>query len=143
MNKTAQKEIIKDIIATIEDVKSNLENKEVEIQNAVKLAEQLHDTLQDLSVDIFDLEDFMDKLNLEAIGEELVVVYDEIYEFKSDLDDYISELSESRAEKLEERFELLEEVLDKFDQSQQEYDSIENALEHIDEAIFMLKDMMK
>lgn len=143
MNKTEQKSIIKDIIVTIEDVKSNLENKEVEIQNAVKLAEQLHDTLQDLNVDIFDLEDFTDKLNSEAIGEELAVAYDEIYNFKSDLDEYVSELSESKAEKLEERFELLEEVLEKFDQSQQEYESIENALEHIDEAIFMLKDMMK
>lgn len=143
MNKTEQKSIIKDIIVTIKDVKSNLENKEVEIQNAVKLAEQLHDTLQDLNVDIFDLEDFTDKLNSEAIGEELAVAYDEIYNFKSDLDEYISELSESKAEKLEERFELLEEVLEKFDQSQQEYASIENALEHIDEAIFMLKDMMK
>lgn len=144
MNRTEQKSIIKDILAVIDDTKSNLNYKELEIKKALKLAEQLDDSLQDIDVvDVFDLDDFTTRLFEEAVGEELTIVYDEIYNFKSDLDDYISELSESKAEKLEERYCQLEEVLDKFDQSQQEYDSIENALEHIDEAIDMLKDMLK
>ena len=144
MNRTEQKEIIKDILAVIDDTKSNLKYKELEIQKVLKLAEQLDDSLQDINVsDAFDLEDFTDRLFTEAVGEELTVVYDEIYNFKSELDDHISELSESKAEKLEERYSQLDEVLEKFDQSHQEYESIENALEHIEDAIDMLKDMLK
>lgn len=141
MNRTDQKLLIKDIIITIGDVKSNLKNKKADIQRALTLAEQLNDTLLDLNVYVFDLEDFTDKLNTEAIHEELTPIYDEIHNFKFELDDYISELSESKAQKLEERYETLEEVLEKLDELQ-EYETIDDSLDHIDEIVDMLKEML-
>lgn len=143
MNRTEQKSMIKDILLTINDVKTSLENKENGIQKALNLAGELEDALQELdAVDAFDIDDFTEKLLQDVFAEELSLAYDEIDNFKMELDSYISELSESRAEKLEERYASLDEVLEKFDQSIQEYCSVENALEHIDEAIDMLKNML-
>jgi hypothetical protein len=143
MNRTEQKERLKDILYSIADLKNELKGKIKDIELAYRKIDDLSDTIYNLvQVDSWDEEQLKSDI-LKAIFEDtLTNVHEELYDFKSDLDAYIEELSENKQESLEEKYCNLEDVIEKFDPNQ-EYDDIENALEHIEEAEEMIKEMRK
>lgn len=144
MNRTEQKEILKDILVRIKDLKDELEGKEKETEAAFDKIGELGDVLGSIAqVDSWDEEQL--KLDLiSAIIEDssLSEVYDELYEFNSELESFMDEISEGRREKLEERYEQMESALEMLEQDAED-ESIDNVIDRIVESENLIREMYK
>lgn len=143
MKASEQKEIIKDLISQAKEVLEDFIDKISKADVAIEKARELDLFLDDIgATEVLDLEDFKEKLFLNLIGDSMNDLYDNAYNFKSDIDDMISEASELKADKLEDKYYQLEEVVDYFNVDSRGYENVEEATDGIEEAIFMLKEMI-
>lgn len=144
MNKTEQKERLKDIIDLAEEKIQSLEDKEVWLDITIQKAEDLSRHMSDVvDADIFEHEELIQAITNHMFEAELMELFELTDEFKDEIESYADGLSELKQERLLEKYEDLEIVCEKFNQSNSEYEDIENAIEHLEEAVYMLKEMSK
>lgn len=144
MNRNEQKAEIKEILISIDELKSKLEDKKDATDAVLATAEQLSEQLGELeSTESFDTDGFRESLFAQVVGEEFSDVYDALTDLQAEISEYIEELPESHAEVMEEKYEEFDTVLELLDGSNQTYESIDEAIEQLDEAVSMLKDMLK
>ena len=143
LNRTEQKGVIKDIIVSITNVKTQLQGMEDKIIAVEVAASELENRIGAVTLGAsFEITEFKENFYGELLETELNPIYDEIYDLQSEVEEYISELSVSRAEVMEEKYAELDTVLEYFDQSSNSYDNLEDVYENMDEAISLLKEML-
>ena len=144
MDRTEQKERLKDIIDLANETIKSLLDKKDWLQKVFTKIEDLESVINEHGdVDNWDEQNLKDSVTNQLFEQELEQLYDQTNDFKDELDSYASELSEKRSEKLEERYEMLDDVLDKFSQSSSQYEEIYDVIENIQDGINELKLMRK
>jgi uncharacterized protein YdiU (UPF0061 family) len=117
MNRVEQRERLTEIIETIENSISGLENIRDDFDEIVVEYENLYNRLEQSGYSVLeeDVDDFSGKLLKTMIEDnaDINLFEDMLDTFKSDLDDYADELSDSKREKIDERYGDWDEITDK------------------------------
>ena len=144
MNRTEQKDRMKDILSDLDDAIKNSTAKKEEfdsvIENFDKLEDQIYGVIEDNDIELSSVKEEFTNAFFSNL---LETVYDSLYEFQEDISYAISELSEKRAEALEERYADLEYTLERLSQEQNEYENIDDLISNLNEAKEELTDMYK
>lgn len=144
MNNTEQKERLNDILLILKDAKEELQDK-------IPIIETVFFKIDNLFDDIYSVVDVTDSWDSESLkidiitnileNSQLADFYEQITEFKYDIDEYISELPYNHAEHLEEKYINLDNICSNFS-SLDSFETLENAIEHVEEAEMLIKEMI-
>lgn len=142
MDRTEQRERLKDILDATNEVVTSLNAKKDVLEDAIKQIEQLDEKLQTIGdVDGWDVDDLKRNVANCFFTAELESVHELATDFQSDLEAYCDEISESRSERLQDKYADLDSIIKLLDASEQEYEDIESTVDHLQDAIHMIKQL--
>jgi hypothetical protein len=145
MNRTEQKERIKEMVELVENAISGLGNMREDLEDFVVEYEQVYNRLQENGFEEVigkDVEEFTAELLRKMLEDnaDFATVEDELDSFKSELDDYVYELPPSRQEKIEERYSDWDDITDKIYSIQNDDDlTLDGVTEMLDDIVTQLK----